>query len=68
MSYITFDYKCPDCGHVDTRMVKREEMDDQQCPNYVTPNVEHPCFSMAMTRLPAGTRTTFRFADTTLKD
>jgi hypothetical protein len=56
MSYITFDYKCPDCGHVDTRLVKREEMDEQACTCEQT-----------MRRLPAGTRTTFRFADTKLK-
>jgi hypothetical protein len=56
MSYITFDYKCPDCGHEDTRLVKREEMDEQACTCEQT-----------MRRLPAGTRTTFRFADTKLK-
>jgi hypothetical protein len=56
MSYITFDYKCPDCGAVDTRLVKREEMDEQAC----TCETE-------MRRLPAGTRTTFLFADTKLK-
>ncbi|MHC4302574.1 MAG: FmdB family zinc ribbon protein [Planctomycetota bacterium] len=56
MSYITFDYKCPDCGAIDTRLVKREEMDEQAC----TCETE-------MRRLPAGTRTTFLFADTKLK-
>lgn len=66
--YITFDYKCL-CGHVDTRMVQRDEMDDQYhdpCPE-ASAITGAPC-PMAMTRLPAGTRTTFRFADTKLKD
>ncbi len=56
--YITFDYKCTTCGDTYTRFVKREEKDNQICAcQSVTP----------MTRLPAGTRTTFRFADTKLK-
>ena len=59
MSYITFDFKCRDCGHVDSRFVKREEMDLQDCA----------CGSCnPMVRLPAGTRTTFRYADNKLKD
>lgn len=65
--FITFDYLCPDCEHRETRFVRKSEMDDQQCPNYVAPNPEKPCFSMVMTRLPPATRTTFRFADKKLK-
>jgi ribosomal protein L37AE/L43A len=56
--YITFDYKCPSCQQFDTKFVRRDEMDLQKCEDC---NVE-------LVRLPAGTRTTFRFADTTLKD
>ena len=57
--YITFDYKCPECGHVESRFVKREHMDVQDC--------NEPC-NHPMRRLPAGTRTTFKFADTKLKE
>lgn len=57
--YITFDYKCSACELVVSRMVKRSEQDDQRCE---CGNIEK------MTKLPAGTRTHFRFADTKLKD
>lgn len=66
--YIRFNYRCPDCGHEEERFIKKAAMDDQQCPNYVTPNAENPCFSMVMTRLPAAPRTLFRFNDRKLKD
>ena len=56
--YITFDYKCPTCASVDSRFVKRTEMDKQTCET---------C-DVVLTRLPAGTRTTFRYADQKLKD
>jgi len=65
MSYITFDYKCPSCAQVDSRMVKREDMDDQVCRPCVRGN---PHNDVRMIRLPPGTRTHFRFADTKLKD
>lgn len=56
--YITFDYKCDTCGDVKSRFVRREEKDSQHCAcGSITP----------MRRLPAGTRTTFKFADTKLK-
>ena len=61
--YITFDYKCPNCGHVESRFVRRDAMDCQyhyEC----TREGMHPM----MDRLPAGTRTTFKFADTKLKE
>ena len=54
--YITFDYKCPQ-GHVESRFVKRDEKDEQYCNH---------CNEW-MRRLPPGTRTTFKFADTKLK-
>ena len=54
--YITFDYRCS-CGNVESRFVRKEAKDNQRCAK---------CDS-EMTRLPAGTRTTFKFADTKLK-
>ena len=60
MSYITFDYRCHTCNEIDSRFVKRTDMNDQWCPKHSAPK--------PMTRLPAGTRTTFRFADQKLKD
>jgi len=65
MSYITFDFKCSHCGNVDSRFVKREEMDNQTCEHEGLPSWHQPSL---MTRLPAATRTTFKFADTKLKD
>jgi len=62
VSFITFDYWCSSGNKTVTRMVRRELMDDQRC--------EHDCcgdHSQLMIRLPAGTRTHFRFADTKLK-
>lgn len=63
MSYITFDYKCPKCGHVESRFVQRTEMDMVYHHGCGTQHGEPK-----MVRLPAGTRTHFRFNDTKLKD
>ena len=52
---VLFDYHCPTChkpGQGEERMVRGEEADEQECK----------C-GQKMVRLPAGTRTTFRFAD-----
>jgi hypothetical protein len=60
VSYITFDYKCPECGATESRLVKRTVQDYQF----------HECDAdtrRLMVKLPAGTRTTFRFADDKLK-
>lgn len=65
MSYIHFDYKCPGCGAVESRFVRREAMDIQY--HYECKDTETGMHPM-MRRLPAGTRTTFRFADTKLKE
>lgn len=66
--FVCFDYRCPTCGHEEERFVRRDQMDEQFCPNYLGPHDKIACGSYApMTRLPAGTRTTFRFADTKLK-
>lgn len=54
--YISFDYKCSKCSAIEPKLVRREEQDSQVCQ----------CGS-PQTKLPAGTRTTFRFADTKLK-
>ncbi len=54
--YITFDYRHPD-GRIESRFVKRSEMDEQYDDD-----------GNKLVRLPAGTRTHFRFADTKLKD
>lgn len=60
--YISFDYKCRVCDTITPRFVKKEVMDNQHC-------AEGKCFDFAtkLIRLPAGTRTTFRHADTKLK-
>ena len=67
--YITFDYKCPTCGHVESRFVRRSEMDEQFCNQELDAGLLglYDC-RHRLIRLPAGTRTTFRFADTNLKD
>lgn len=59
MAFITFDFRCTGCGHEEERMVLRKEMDAQRCR-------QDGC-KERLTRLPAGTRTHFRFADTKLK-
>lgn len=65
--YIKFDYRCPDCGFQEERFVKRIDMDDQQCPNYLVPDNANPCFSMSMTRLLAAPRVNWKFNDRKLK-
>lgn len=57
--YITFDYRCSDCFAVDTRFVRKSEKDEQHCKECDSP--------LPLVRLPAGTRTTFRYADRKLK-
>ena len=57
--YITFDYRCPSCGAQESRFVKKVEMHQQRCKE---------CdYSGHMVKLPAGTPTTFKFADRKLK-
>jgi len=61
MSFITFDYGCTSCAHrEENKLVRRSEMDSQthEAPDGRTHE---------MTKLPAGSRTHFRFADTKLK-
>ncbi len=54
MSYIIFDYACPNCGaEYPNNFVKRSEMDDQRCGKCKT----------VLKRLPAGPSTTFKFGD-----
>jgi predicted nucleic acid-binding Zn ribbon protein len=54
MSFITFDYSCTHCGaQYPNVFVRRSEMDDQSCGKCKSP----------LKRLPAGPKTTFRFAD-----
>jgi ribosomal protein L37AE/L43A len=54
MSYITFDYKCPNCdAEYPDCFVKRDEMDSQRCGK---------CKEV-LARLPAGPSTTFKFGD-----
>ncbi len=66
--YITFTYRCRDCGHEEDRFVKRAEVDEQVCKQMLPRGVtDYPCGGQ-MDKLPAGTRTHFRFADTKLKD
>lgn len=63
--YISFDYRCSFCEHVESRFVKRTEMDEQTCSHGELPSWYPPTL---MVRLPAATRTTFRHADTKLKE
>jgi len=64
MSFITFDYKCPACGRIsENRLVRRSEMDEVYCGTNC--DGDHPT---RMVRMLPATRTTFRFADTKLKD
>ncbi len=60
--YIVFDFRCTQCGHQESRIVRREEMEEQRhrCAEFNTKTHQ-------MIRLPAGTRTNFRFNDTKLK-
>lgn len=58
--FITFTYRCPSCGHEETRFVKKTEMDMQACD-------KHDRQLGPMTRLPAAPRTLFRFNDRKLK-
>ena len=54
MSYIRFDYKCPNCGaEFPNCFIKRAEMDEQRCGK---------CKEI-LKRLPAGPTTTFKFGD-----
>ncbi len=62
MSWKVFDYKCHNCGHLEERMVPAEFMDAQWCDKCETDD-----FVSGMKRMPAGTRTHFRFADKKLK-
>ena len=62
--HISFDYKCTQCDNVESRFVLKKLMDTQVCKKKST---TFPCRG-AMVKLPPGTRTTFRHADTKLKD
>jgi hypothetical protein len=54
MSYITFDYKCPNCEQEYLNcFVKRSEMDKQRCG----------VCKEVLVKLPAGPSTTFKFGD-----
>jgi hypothetical protein len=58
-----YDYKCQLCGHTEERYVQDWEAEQTQwhrCPG-------RDGEVQAMVRLPPGTRTHFRFADTKLK-
>lgn len=55
MSYITLDFKCPTCGKIEERFVRRSEVGMQFC-DCVTGG-------SAMNKLPAGPMTKFKFAD-----
>jgi hypothetical protein len=58
--YIRFDYKCPKCGVVADRFVKKDVMDKQLCTELKRGSFE--C-GTPMTRLPPATPTTFTEAD-----
>lgn len=56
--FVSFDMKCPNCdaGYPNV-FVKKAEADSQRCGK---------CYT-TLAKLPSGTRTTFRFADRSLK-
>lgn len=56
MSFISFDYKCLQSGEIVSKFIKKIDMNDQTCR----------C-GAPMVKLPPGTKTHFRFADTKLK-
>lgn len=62
--YISFDYRCPECNSEASLFVRREDMDEQVCRHCVSGN---PHNDVRMTRLPAATKTHFKFADQKLK-
>lgn len=49
-----YEYRCPDCRRTEERLVRSEEMDNQECSH---------CPSSKTYRLPPATRTNFAFAD-----
>ena len=53
MSYITFDFKCINCEHVEERMVRRDKVAAQKCSQCYCP----------MQQLMAAPITTFKFGD-----
>lgn len=55
MSFVTWDYRCQNCGRVEERTVRRSEQDNVTCTCSTAP-------PPLMKRLPAGPATTFRFA------
>jgi hypothetical protein len=62
--FIVFDYVCPHCERTEELFVDALEKDHQFC--HVCANGDTPG-QKPMIRLPAGTRTHFRFADGRLK-
>ena len=56
--FVKFDFACRQCATVEERFVKKSEVDSQVC------SVDS---SHELRRLPAGTRTTYKFADARLK-
>ena len=59
MSFITYDFQCQDCGKVEERMVRRDEVNSQVC-SCMFPG--RRTFG-PMKILPAGPITTFKFGD-----
>lgn len=61
--YVTYDYKCVECGRIEERMVRREKRDHQVHSHPIGVGLD----LFYMKRQLAAPRTTFRFADTRLK-
>lgn len=55
--YVVFDYQCPVCGHVEADKLTLRDEHLPHCPTCL----------WVMKRLPAGTKTHFKFADQKLK-
>ena len=60
MPFIPFDYRCETCGHEEERLVLKKDKDSQRCKQLVCET--HECKGQ-MKRMPAGPKTTFKFAD-----
>lgn len=60
--YVRYDYKCPRCGHVEDRFIKKDEADRQTCNELTEKGGSFPCSGL-MEKQVSAPPTTFTFAD-----